>query len=108
MRTLILSVLERLQFPDMLPKAGKIIEMELARSIIDKVRLDAGEIGEYGLRDTPDGRIIWDQDKAKDKEVGLEESEIKMLQGAIRAMDKEGRVTLESLPLVKKLLGIEL
>jgi len=108
MKTLTLSVLERLQFPDMLPKAGKIIEMELARSIIDKIRLDANEIGDYGLRDTPDGRIIWDQDKAKDKEVGFEESEIKMLHGAIRVMDKEGRVTVELLPLVKKLLGIEL
>lgn len=107
MKTLTLSVLERLQFPDLLPKAGKIIEMELARSIIEKVRLDAREVGEYGLRDTPDGRITWDQDKAKDKDVILEDSEIKMLQGTIRTMDKEGRVTLESLVLVKKLLEIE-
>jgi len=108
MKTLTLSVLERLQLPELLPKAGKIIEMELARSIIEKVQLGAAEIGEYGLRDTPDGRITWDQNKAKDKEVMLEESEVKMLQGTISAMDKEGRITLESLMLVKKLLGIEL
>lgn len=108
MKTLTLSVLERLQLPDMLPKAGKIIEMELARSIIDKIRLEASEINEYGLRDTSDGRIAWDQAKAKDKEVAFEESEIKMIQGAIRNLDKEGRITMESLPLVKKLLGIEL
>lgn len=108
MKVLTLSVLERLQLPELLPKVGKIIEMELARSIIDKVRLGPAEIGEYGLRDTPDGRITWDQERAKDRDVELEESEIKMLQGAIRTMDKEGRVTMDSLPLVKKLLGIEL
>lgn len=108
MKTLTLSLLERFQLPDMLPKAGKIIEMELARSIIDKVQISAKEIGEYSLRDTPDGRIVWDQDKARDIDVELEEAEIKMIQGVIRTMDKEGRVTMESLPLVKKLLGIEL
>jgi hypothetical protein len=107
MRTLTLSVLERLQLPELLPRAGKIIEMELARSIIDKVRLEASEIGEYGIRDTTDGRITWDQAKARDKDIEMEESEIKMLQSAIRNIDKEGKVTLESLPLVKKLLEIE-
>ena len=107
MKTLQLSVLERLQLPDILPKSGKIIEMELARGIIDKIRLGADEIGEYGIRDTADGRIMWNHDKARAKDVGLEEAEIKMLQGAIRIMDKEGRVTLELLPLVKRILEIE-
>lgn len=82
--------------------------MELTRSIIDKVRLETSEIGKYDLRDTSDGRIVWDQDKAIDKEVELEESEVKMLQGSIHAMDKEGRITLDLLPLVKKILGMEL
>ncbi len=108
MKTLQLSVLERLQLPDILPKTGKIIEMELARGIIDKIRLGADEIGEYGIRDTADGRIMWNHDKARLKDVELEEAEITMLQGAIRAMDKEGRVTLELLPLVKRILGMEL
>ena len=108
MKTLQLSVLERLQLPDILPKSGRIIEMELARGIIDKIRLGADEIGEYGLKDTSDGRITWNHKKARLKDVELEDAEIKMLQGAIRAMDKEGRVTMESLSLVKRILGMEL
>ena len=108
MRTLQLSVLERLQLPDILPKSGRIIAMELARCIIDKIRLGADEIGEYGIKDTADGRIMWNHDKARLKHVEFEDAEIKMLQGAIRVMDKEGRVTLELLPLVKRILGMEL
>lgn len=108
MKTLTLSVLERLQLPDLLPRSGRIIEMELSKSITDKIRLEAREVGEYEIRDTSDGRITWNQSKAIDKEVELEEAEVKIIQGAIRTLDKEGRITLESLPLVKRLLEIGL
>jgi hypothetical protein len=107
MAIITLSILERLQLLDMLPKTGRLIEMELVQSIIDKVRFSATEISEYALVDTPDGHVSWDQAKARDKDIEMEESEIKMIQGAIRNIDKEGKVTLESLPLVKKLLEIE-
>jgi hypothetical protein len=108
MAIITLSILERLQLLDMLPKTGRLIEMELVQSIIDKVRFSATEISEYALVDTPDGHVSWDQAKARDYGVMLENAEIKILRKIIRLMDNGKLVSLDNLPLVKKILAIEL
>jgi hypothetical protein len=108
MAIITLSILERLQLLDMLPKTGRLIEMELVQSIIDKVRFSATEISEYALVDTPDGHVSWDKTKARDYGVMLENAEIKILRKIIRLMDNGKLVSLDNLPLVKKILAIEL
>jgi hypothetical protein len=107
MTAITLSVLDRLLLSDILPKTGKIVEMILVASLLSKIRLTPDEITEYGLVDTPDGRITWDKDKVKEKYIELDVSEIKVLRDAIYILDKAGQITLDSLPMVKKVLAIE-
>lgn len=105
--TISLSVLDRLLLPDLLPRNGGIILMTLVDSLLNRIRLTPDEITEYELSDTPDRRIIWNTEKARDKDIEFNASEIKVLRDTIHALDKEGKITLESLPMVKKILAVE-
>ena len=105
MTTITFSVLERLQLSDLLPKSGKLIEMELARGILDKTRITAEEVAEYGLRDTADGKITWDKEKAQEKAFTLEDVEINLLQNGVNDLDRKGEITIDIAPLARRILN---
>lgn len=105
MTTITFSVLERLQLSDLLPKSGKLIEMELARGILEKTRIGADEVGEYELHDTPDGKITWNQEKAKEKEFVLEDVEIKLLHSGVADLDRRGEISMDIAPLARRILN---
>jgi len=107
MTKLILSVKERLQFPGMLPHQGGLIEMELVKSLINKVKFTASEIEEYSMRDLVNGSVQWDSKTAKDREFKFEDSEIRVIKKGVEMLDQRKEITIDNLDLVKRLLAIQ-
>lgn len=108
MTKLNLSVMDRLQFKTLLPKEGRLIEMELVTSLKEKVRFSPAEIEEFELRDLPNGSVIWNGAKAKEREYRFEDSEITVLQRGSSLADQEAKITNDNLPLAKRILAIKL
>jgi hypothetical protein len=105
MTTITLSVLERLQVSDLLPKSGKLIEMEVARGILEKVRLATDEIEAYEIHDTPDGKIVWNKEKAQEIQFYFADMEIQLLKKGIDDLDRKGEVSMDIAPLARRILN---
>jgi hypothetical protein len=102
-----LNIEERIHFPEILPGNGRLIEMEVVKNLTSRVRFSAKEIEEYELRDLKDGRVVWDEPKAKERQFQFEDSEILIIQKGIKTLDAQGRVTIFNLDLAKKFKAIK-
>lgn len=106
MKKISLSVPDRIQLPLIYPQSGGLIEMEVVKSLQEKIRFTPAEIDEYELKDLPGGKIVWNTSKEKDREYVLEDSEIKVLQKGIDQLDKEGKITLTMVDLARRIMNI--
>ena len=106
MKTISLSILERLQFPLIYPQSGGLIEMTIVRSLQEKIKFTPKEIREYELKDLSDGKISWNKAKGKDTTFPLEDPEIRVLQKGVDILDKEQRITLDLVDLAKRIQDI--
>lgn len=107
-KKIVLSVADRLQLQTLLLRNGRMIEMEIANSIREKVRFTPQEIEEYELRDLANGSVTWSSSRAKDKEYGFEDSEILNLQKGIKAADNNEHITVHNLNLAKRIQAIKI
>lgn len=97
-----LSILDRLQINTVLPKTGQVIEMEIAKSILNAVKLTSKEIEDWKIKDHPDGSISWDAKKAKEVEFIFTPAELSIMKKGAVLLDSGGSVTFQNLDLVKK------
>ena len=88
--------------PSVLPKSGKIIEMEIVKSVSERIRFTPAEIEEFELKDAPNGSVMWHREKAKEREFRFEDSELEVVRKGITALDEKGDITVDMLSLVKK------
>ena len=103
MNKITLSVAERAVLPTILPEAGRKIEIILANDLIEKVEFSIEEISEFELRDYGEGRIAWNKDKERDKEIELSEEQVTLLKNCSTRLDGEGKVTRYNLSLLQKI-----
>lgn len=106
MKTINLSILDRLLLPLFYPQSEGLIEMDIVWSIQDKIRFTPSEIEEYELKDLPDGKVSWNKLKAKDREFPLEDSEIRILQKEIDTLDKGKKIMLSTVVLAKRIMNL--
>lgn len=102
MKTLKLSILERLWLEKLLPQEGGKIEMLTVMSIIEKTRFTEKEISEFELKDVPNGGISWNNGR----EVGFEFSieQVDILKEASRQADVKKLIKWqENLSLITKI-----
>lgn len=98
-----LNTLERLFFnAHFLLKSGGFIEMLTIDSIQKKVIFTPEEIEEFGLKDNPDGSVLFN--KAKDREVEFEftESEVSVLKKSLKELDNNKEITNDLLSICVK------
>ena len=100
MKTLKLSVLDRLLLPQLLPQSGGKIEMLLMESILEKIKFTPEEISKYGLKDD-NGGITWSNGQAVEFEFTGEQVEI--MRSASKQADEQKKITRENLSLIKKI-----
>lgn len=103
MKTLKLTIKERVILSDILPQQGSKLQQIIVRSIVRKTEFTSEEIDEFGLTFTAQG-IGWNE-KAKSAEFEFEvsESELSVLKEAASLIDKENRVTQHNLSLLEKI-----
>ena len=101
MKTIRLSVLERLLLPELLPCQGGKIEMLLCDSIVRQVEFSAHEISDFGLRDGGDGNVSW----TNSVEVGFEftAEQVEVLKNASKKADEGKMVSRQNLTLIVKI-----
>lgn len=93
-----LIITERILIPEILPESGDMIEMLLVKSIQGKVELTASEISDWNVRQEND-MILWDKEKACDKEIYFENSELTLLKKQVEELDKEKKITSRTIDL---------
>lgn len=98
-----LNVKERVLFPGILPGSGKKIEMILISDLLKKAEFTPLEIAELGLKDIGGGRVRWDPRKNPEKTIEITKEQAEILKRASEALDNEGKVTLDLLPLLEKI-----
>ena len=101
MKTLRLSVSDRLLLPQLLPQQGGKIEMLLANSISQKVMLTPDEITEFRVRDDGSGTVKWENGREVEFEFTPEQVEI--LKAASKRADNEKKITVQTLGLIEKI-----
>jgi hypothetical protein len=102
---MILTIVERLIMPSILPKKGKIIEMIVVESIKNDTAFTAKEIEEYQLRDTVNG-VLFNAHVDSDCEIEFTEAQRKVVVDSIRKLDEQGEITSDMLSLVNKFCAI--
>lgn len=87
-----------------LPQEGTLSEMvdiyDLARELKisdqEKQEVSFIESGSY---------IKWDDEKDPNKDIPINSDQLKIMKNTIDRLDKEGKIKLEMIPLIKKLNG---
>lgn len=94
-----LTGLDRLNIPVILNKAipeGTGLEVITMKEIIDMVGIPSEEFDEYGLKQNPNGGIMWDVEKIKiEKEFDLKKPHSELLKQAAEKLDKSKKVNLQ-------------
>ena len=102
MKTLKLSVLDRLLLPQLLPQQGGKYEMKIANSIATKVDLTKQELLDFELKDN-NGRIFWNPEKAVDVDFEFPAIEVEMLKTASKQADENRTISPQNLALIEKI-----
>jgi hypothetical protein len=105
-KSVVLTVLERLMLPSILPKQGNVLTMTSLREILRKVDISKEEAAKYKLRPLESGGMQWDPNAEEPATFVFTEAEIYLLKQAAESADKENSVTLNSIDLVNKLRGL--
>jgi hypothetical protein len=103
MKTLTLSVKQRLLLEPLLPQSGRRIEMIVIQSLLREIKMSPGEVVEFELRDGPNGTILGNQKKFIDKEIELSNEQIKILKEIPGKVEDAEQVTIDLLPLLDQI-----
>ena len=102
MKTLILSVLDRVLLPQLLPQQGGKIEMILCDSIARKIEFSPQEISDFGLKDD-NGYVSWNKETIRDVEYEFTPEQIEVLKNASKKTDENRLINRQNLTLIEKI-----
>ena len=100
-----LTIKDRLVIPALLPKQGRIIEMQTVAGIIDQVKFTPEEITRYGLVDSPGG-ATWNSKIKGDIEVSFLPEQINVLKSGVVKMDESESVTFDMIETIMKIQAL--
>lgn len=101
-----LTVKDRIVMSQLYPKQGNLISQVLVRDINKKIMLEQDEIKDIDFQVREDGRsYIWNEKKAKDKDVDFTEAEIDLLKKEVENLDKDNKITQDVLDVCLKIKG---
>lgn len=100
MKTLTLSVKQRLLLKPLLPASGRRIEMMVVSSLGQQIDFSAEEIQAFELKDGSNGTVRGNPQRFVDKDIALSDEQVKILKEIPVRVDDARQVTLELLPLL--------
>lgn len=100
--TIELSVLERIQFLQLLPEQGNFTDLLHAKNCMKKVEIGSEEAGRLAIRSEGD-KVRWNTEEEKPLTVSLTPVELEVIRKQIDKLDKEERIHISMFELVQKL-----
>lgn len=99
-----LNVLERLGILNIMPKEGSYALYKVKRKLQSDLSFDEKELNDYGVKQTPDGRISWNPAKVKDKEIEIGKNALELITTPLETMEKESKLPDELITVYEKLI----
>jgi len=93
---LTLSIKDRLQFEQFLPKKGSFIDIKISRDLRGKIELSQEEMKRVNLRDKVNDNgmfsILWDSEKDFEVDIDITDMEKDLLKKELNSKDKKGEL----------------
>lgn len=100
-----LSVQERLILGNLvLPKQGNFLTMELVQAFKSELSFDEEELSEFEVRETGEGVIAWNQDKAVEREFEIGDALRKITVDELQGLDDNKKLTPSHMSLFRKFM----
>jgi len=102
-KDVILSVMERIHLLNTIPKKGSILENKIIRTILEKIEFGAKEYKELEFdQNKENGNIKWNNEKAKDITIKIEDAENEIIIKAFKILDEKKEMPLTLMSLYEK------
>lgn len=102
-----LTVLERINMRQILPKEGDFTQIIIVNDITEKVALTQKDIKYYGIR-TENDMIKWNPERAnKTKKIDFTKPEIQLLKDRVEKLNSDKKITQENFSLCRKIKDFE-
>lgn len=99
-----LDIKNRLLLIGMLPQQGSLSEMVDIYDLVRDLKLSDEEKGAISY--VENGNYVkWDFDKDPNKDININSSQMNIIKKTIDRLDKENKITLEIIPLIKIING---
>lgn len=105
-----LSIIDRLALPRATAKIkGSFVELILAESIEDSVKITKDDLELYKIETTESGGIKWDEkaDTENPLDLEFEDKEIELIRNGFQEIEKAGEATRDLLSAYKKFKDLE-
>lgn len=99
-----LDIKNRLLLIGMLPQQGSLSEMVDIYDLVRDLKLSDEEKGAISYIEN-DNYVKWDFDKDPNKDININSSQMNIIKKTIDRLDKENKITLEIIPLIKIING---
>lgn len=99
-----LDIKNRLLLIGMLPQQGSLSEMVDIYDLVRDLKLSDEEKGAISYIENGN-YVKWDFDKDPNKDINISSSQMKIIKKTIDRLDKENKITLEIIPLIKIING---
>jgi len=96
-----LTILERLLLLSILPPAGDLVTIKIARKLREELSFSEDELATYNIVVQDGGNVSW-EDMAYTKAIDLGAKAIETVVKALEKLDKEGKVEEKHLALFDK------
>jgi len=98
---MVLEIQERLGIMGLLGQEGSLAFLKAKRDIVSKVGLSADELEEFEIVEK-DGKVGWNPEKAKTKEIEFTGGEVTVIVNALKELEKEEKLQEHQLSLYEK------
>ena len=99
-----LDIKNRLLLIGMLPQQGSLSEMVDIYDLVRDLKLSDEEKGAISYIENGN-YVKWDFDKDPNKDININSSQMNIIKKTIDRLDKENKITLEMIPLIKIING---
>lgn len=99
-----LDIKNRLLLIGMLPQQGSLSEMVDIYDLVRDLKLSDEEKGAISYIENGN-YVKWDFDKDPNKDININSSQMNIIKRAIDKLDKENKISLEMIPLIKIING---
>lgn len=101
------NTLDRLLLLQVLPAKTSFVKLKVADKLRKNIGFDEAEIKELELKTSEDGKVTWNNEKAKPKKIEIGDTGISLIKEGLDKLDKEEGLTSEFIPLCERFLEKE-